>query len=87
MTSHRWRIRRNGSDLIIDADEADGFSDADVDALIASVEADVANDRVSRVILDGVSVSTDKPSAKLMQIIRRLGAMVTRYRKAFTMHL
>jgi hypothetical protein len=87
MTSHRWKLRRAGGTLIVDADDASAFTGEDVEALLDAVEPLVKDGDVQSVELTGEATSVEQEPQALTTIVRRLGAMVNRYRKAFTVRV
>ena len=86
MTGHRWRLVRSEGRLTVDLDDPRTLSSADVDALVEAVEPEL-DDRVTEVYLDGAAMVTERPSPDHIRVIRRIGLLVNRHRKAFTLHL
>jgi hypothetical protein len=87
MTQHRWKLRRAGAKLIVDADDASDFTGDDVDALVEAIEPLMADDDVQIVELTGDATMVEGELEALTIIVRRLGAMVNRHRKGFTVRL
>jgi hypothetical protein len=86
MTAHRWRLVRSEGRLTVDVDDPRTFSSADVDALVEAVEPEL-DDHVTEVYLDGEAMVTERPTPDHVRMIRRVGLLVNRHRKAFTLHL
>ena len=87
MTSHRWKLRRSGGKLIVDADDPSGFTAEDVDALVNALEPQVRDGDVKSVELAGEATAIRDGRQSLTTLVRRLGTMVNRYHKAFTVRL
>ena len=87
MTSHRWKLRRSESKLIVVADDPANFTGEDVEALVRAVEPRVRDGDVNSVELAGHATAVDDGRASVTTLVRRLGAMVNRYHKAFTVRL